>query len=75
MFSLGCIFAEMLKRKPLFMVRDYYQHLQMMIEKLGPIPEKFLNSNKAFKDHYKNLMKEREGMPQKTLFDQFPNSS
>lgn len=46
-----------------------------MIEKLGPIPEKFLNSNKAFKDHYKNLMKEREGIPQKTLFDQFPNSS
>ena len=51
-FSLGCIFAEMLKRKPLFMVWDYYQHLSVMVDKLGPIPEKFLNMNKAFKEQY-----------------------
>lgn len=33
-----------------------------MIEKLGPIPEAFLDSNKAFKDHYKSIMKDREGV-------------
>jgi len=50
MWSVGCIFAEILLRKPLFPGRDYIDQLKVIIAKLGtPIHEdtKFIKSNRA----------------------------
>lgn len=50
MWSVGCIFAEILLRKPLFPGRDYIDQLKVIITKLGtPMHEdtQFIKSNRA----------------------------
>jgi serine/threonine protein kinase len=74
-YSVGCILAEMLMRKPLFMVWDYVQHMQVMVAILGPIPEFFLEMNKYFKERYLSIIKERKGAPYKSFEEIIPSSS
>ena len=50
MWSVGCIFAEMLGRKPLFPGKDYIHQLKLIMEVLGTQPEsalQFVSSSKA----------------------------
>ena len=42
-WSLGCIFAELLNRKVMFPGKDYHDQLPKIIVKLGPIPTSMLN--------------------------------
>ena len=42
-WSLGCIFAELLNRKVMFPGKDYHDQLPKIIAKLGPIPVSMLN--------------------------------
>ena len=35
MWSVGCIFAELLGRKPLFPGKDYFHQLKLIMEVLG----------------------------------------
>ncbi|XP_029651079.1 mitogen-activated protein kinase 7-like [Octopus sinensis] len=44
MWSVGCIFAEMLGRKHLFPGKDYIKQAQLIIEILGSPSEKFLSA-------------------------------
>lgn len=51
-WSVGCIFAELLNRKPYFPGDDYIQQLTIISEKLGKLEEKdldFVTSEKAKK--------------------------
>ena len=51
-WSIGCIFAEMISRKPLFPGQDYIDQLQLIMNVIGPLPEKeltFLNNDRAKK--------------------------
>ncbi len=50
MWSVGCIFAELLQRKPLFPGKDYIDQLKMIIRSLGLPSEDdlaFISSSKA----------------------------
>ncbi|GLI59038.1 hypothetical protein VaNZ11_000864 [Volvox africanus] len=50
MWSVGCILAELLGRKPLFPGKDYVDQLKLIIKMLGPPSEDdlaFINSSKA----------------------------
>jgi len=50
MWSVGCIFAELLQRKPYFPGEDYIDQLTIICDKLGKLPEKeldFVTSDKA----------------------------
>jgi len=46
-----------------------------MVDKLGPIPEKFLNLNKSFKDQYNKMMKDKSPEARKSFDEQFPSAS
>eukprot|EP00798_Chlamydomonas_sp_ICE-L_P026082 gene26082-11787_t len=49
-WSVGCIMAELLGRKPIFPGKDYVDQLKLIIKTLGPPPEDdltFINSHKA----------------------------
>ncbi len=49
-WSVGCIMAELLGRKPLFPGKDYVDQLKLIIKTLGPPSEDdltFINSHKA----------------------------
>jgi len=49
-WSVGCIFAELLSRKPYFPGEDYIDQLTIISEKLGKLPESdldFVTSDKA----------------------------
>jgi serine/threonine protein kinase len=63
-WSVGCIFAELLKRKPMFPGDDYIHQLQLISDTLGtPSDEElaFVTSDKA-----KRFMKSQ---PKKTKMD------
>mmetsp|Transcript_8974 Transcript_8974/g.19210 ORF Transcript_8974/g.19210 Transcript_8974/m.19210 type:complete len:374 (+) Transcript_8974:111-1232(+) len=50
MWSVGCIMAELLGRRPLFPGKDYVDQLKLIIKTLGPPSEDdltFINSHKA----------------------------
>lgn len=46
-----------------------------MVDKLGPIPEKFLNMNKAFKEQYNQIMKDWSPEAWKSFEELFPSAS
>jgi mitogen-activated protein kinase 1/3 len=49
-WSVGCILAELLGRRPLFPGKDYVDQLKLIIKTLGPPSEDdltFINSSKA----------------------------
>lgn len=50
MWSVGCILAELLGRRPLFPGKDYVDQLKLIVKTLGPPSEddlSFINSSKA----------------------------
>jgi len=72
-WSVGCIFAELLGRKPFFPGDDYIDQLTIISQKLGKISEKdldFVTSDKA-----KRFMKRLPNKKPVPLSKQFPNSN
>ncbi|KAJ7524050.1 hypothetical protein O6H91_18G075000 [Diphasiastrum complanatum] len=50
MWSVGCIFAELLGRRPIFPGKDYINQLKLIVNKIGSPEEsdlQFINSHKA----------------------------
>jgi len=72
MWSVGCIFAELIQRKPYFPGEDYIDQLTIISEKLGNLPEQdldFVTSDKA-----KRFMRKLPNKPPVPLKEQFPNA-
>jgi len=71
-WSVGCIFAELLGRKPYFPGEDYIDQLTIVSEKLGKLPEEdldFVTSEKA-----KRFMRKLPEKPAPSLKRQFPGT-
>mmetsp|Transcript_6995 Transcript_6995/g.10624 ORF Transcript_6995/g.10624 Transcript_6995/m.10624 type:complete len:473 (+) Transcript_6995:360-1778(+) len=71
-WSVGCIFAELLKRKPYFPGEDYIDQLTIITEKLGKLPESeldFVTSEKARK-----FMRKLPNKPAPSFSRQFPGA-
>jgi len=51
MFSVGCILAELLLRKPIFPGADQYDMLKRLCEVLGPPPDHMIRNAKSAKMH------------------------
>lgn len=71
-WSVGCIFAELLQRKPYFPGEDYIDQLTIICEKLGKLPEEhldFVTSEKA-----KRFMRKLPDKPPLSLRRQFPGT-
>jgi len=71
-WSVGCIFAELLARKPYFPGEDYIDQLTIISEKLGKLSEDdldFVTSEKA-----KRFMRRLPDKPPQPLSRQFPNT-
>ncbi|XP_067683969.1 uncharacterized protein [Haliotis asinina] len=69
MWSVGCIFAEMLGRKHLFPGKDYISQIKLIVGVLGSPSEAVLKN--CQNDHIKRIMKalgHRQAVPWKTLF-------
>lgn len=72
-WSVGCIFAELILRKPYFPGDDYIDQLTIISEKLGKLPESeldFVTSDKA-----KRFMRKLPSKPPVPLKQQFPSAS
>eukprot|EP00980_Cylindrotheca_fusiformis_P018942 scaffold6331_cov195-Cylindrotheca_fusiformis.AAC.6 len=72
-WSVGCIFAELIQRKPYFPGDDYIDQLTRISKKLGKLPDKdldFVTSDKA-----KRFMRKLSDEPPVPLSLQFPNTS
>ncbi|KAF0686181.1 Aste57867_21967 [Aphanomyces stellatus] len=70
-WSTGCIFAELLGRKPMFPGDDYIHQLQIICDKLGTPSEEelhFVTSEKA-----RRFMKSQPNKPKIPLEKLFPN--
>jgi len=71
-WSVGCIFAELLARKPYLPGEDYIDQLTRISSKLGKLPEEdldFVTSEKA-----KRFMRRLPDKPVQTLRRQFPGT-
>lgn len=71
-WSVGCIFAELLARKPYFPGEDYIDQLTTICDKLGKLPEQdldFVTSEKA-----KRFMRKLSDKPVMPLSQQFPKT-
>ncbi|OQR83793.1 sporangia induced mitogen-activated protein kinase [Achlya hypogyna] len=71
-WSTGCIFAELLGRKPMFPGDDYIHQLQIICDKLGTPSEEelhFVTSEKA-----RRFMKGQPNKPKVPLDKLFPNA-
>lgn len=71
-WSVGCIFAELILRKPYFPGDDYIDQLTIICEKLGKLDEPdldFVTSDKA-----KRFMRKLPNKPPTPLTLQFPNT-
>eukprot|EP00586_Coscinodiscus_wailesii_P012982 CAMPEP_0172499648 /NCGR_PEP_ID=MMETSP1066-20121228/129164_1 /TAXON_ID=671091 /ORGANISM="Coscinodiscus wailesii, Strain CCMP2513" /LENGTH=492 /DNA_ID=CAMNT_0013273507 /DNA_START=546 /DNA_END=2024 /DNA_ORIENTATION=- len=71
-WSVGCIFAELLARKPYFPGEDYIDQLTIISEKLGKVSEEdldFVTSEKA-----KRFMRRLPDKSPQPLSRQFPNT-
>jgi len=69
MWSTGCIFAELLQRKPLFPGEDYIHQLQIINEVLGNPTEDdlvFVSSEKA--KRFMRLLPQSAGVPIERIF-------
>jgi len=72
-WSVGCIFAELLGRKPFFPGDDYIDQLTIISEKLGKLPEEdldFVTSEKA-----KRFMRKLPNKQPTPLSKLFPNAN
>jgi serine/threonine protein kinase len=72
-WSVGCIMAELLGRKPLFQGKDYMHQLQVIIDVLGTPSEEslaFVTNSMA-----KRAIKELPQREKKSFSDMFPNSN
>jgi mitogen-activated protein kinase 1/3 len=75
-WSIGCIFAELLGRTPLFPGQDYLDQLQRIIAVTGtprPADMAYITNTKAL-DYIKNLPK-RSKLPLKTLYPEAEESA
>ncbi|CAI9094147.1 OLC1v1029836C1 [Oldenlandia corymbosa var. corymbosa] len=72
-WSVGCIFGEMMTKTPLFPRRDYVHHLELITELLGT-PDyaslEFLQSDNALR-----IFEQLPQYPKQQLRDRFPNRS
>jgi len=71
-WSVGCIFAELIQRKPYFAGDDYIDQLTIISKKLGKLPESeldFVTSEKA-----KRFMQKLPNDSPPPLSAQFPNT-
>jgi len=71
-WSVGCIFAELLNRKPYFPGEDYIDQLTIISEKLGKLPDKdldFVTSEKA--KRFMRKLPDKQPVP---LRKQFPST-
>merc|ERR1719162_420340 len=71
-WSVGCIFAELIQRKPYFPGEDYIDQLTIISEKLGKLPERdldFVTSDKA-----KRFIRKLSDKPPPSLKTQFPSA-
>jgi len=69
-WSVGCIFAELMLRKPFFPGDDYIDQLTIICEKLGKLPESemdFVSSEKA-----RRFLRKLPDKPVQSLSRQFP---
>jgi len=72
LWSVGCIFAELIQRKPYFPGEDYIDQLTIICEKLGKLAEQdldFVTSEKA-----KRFMRKLPNKSPTPLRVQFPNA-
>mmetsp|Transcript_64169 Transcript_64169/g.130617 ORF Transcript_64169/g.130617 Transcript_64169/m.130617 type:complete len:518 (-) Transcript_64169:2489-4042(-) len=72
MWSVGCIFAELIQRKPYFPGEDYIDQLTIICDKLGKLPEEdldFVTSEKA-----KRFMRKLPNKSPTPLKSQFPSA-
>ena len=70
MWSVGCIFAELLARSPLFPGEDYIAQLRLICEKIGRPSEKDLDF--VTSDRAKRFMLSLPNMTPAALGDLFP---
>ncbi|KAF8396647.1 hypothetical protein HHK36_018271 [Tetracentron sinense] len=72
-WSVGCIFMEIIKREPLFPGKDYVQQLRLITELLGS-PE---DSDLAFlrSDNARKYVKQLPQVPKQPFSKKFPNVS
>eukprot|EP00550_Attheya_septentrionalis_P008281 CAMPEP_0198288606 /NCGR_PEP_ID=MMETSP1449-20131203/7051_1 /TAXON_ID=420275 /ORGANISM="Attheya septentrionalis, Strain CCMP2084" /LENGTH=515 /DNA_ID=CAMNT_0043986775 /DNA_START=506 /DNA_END=2053 /DNA_ORIENTATION=- len=71
-WSIGCIFAELLQRKPYFPGEDYIDQLNLITDKLGKLPDEdldFVTSEKA-----KRFMRKLPDKEVPSLRRQFPGT-
>lgn len=71
-WSVGCIFAELLGREPYLAGDDYIHQLTLIVEKLGKLSERdmdFVTSSKA-----KNFLRKLPNKPPIPLQKQFPRA-
>ncbi|OEU09443.1 putative MAP kinase [Fragilariopsis cylindrus CCMP1102] len=71
-WSVGCIFAELIQRKPYFPGEDYIDQLTIITDKLGKLSEKdldFVTSDKA-----KRFLRKLPNKTPTPLKTQFPNA-
>lgn len=72
LWSVGCIFAELIQRKPYFPGEDYIDQLTIICDKLGKLPEEdldFVTSEKA-----KRFLRKLPSKSPTPLRVQFPNA-
>jgi mitogen-activated protein kinase 1/3 len=72
-WSVGCIFAELILRKPFFPGDDYIDQLTIIARKLGKLPDSdldFVTSDKA-----KRFMRKLPSTTPVSLSEQFPGTS
>ncbi|KAH6825030.1 MAP kinase 4 [Perilla frutescens var. hirtella] len=72
-WSVGCIFAEIMTREPIFPGKDYVHQLRLITELLGTPDEsslKFLRSDNA-----RRYVKQLPTFPKQNLAARFPNMS
>jgi mitogen-activated protein kinase 1/3 len=75
-WSVGCIFAELIQRKPYFPGEDYIDQLTIISEKLGKLPEKDLNfvtSDKA--KRFMRKLPNKSPTPLKAQFSNVPSDA
>ena len=74
MWSVGCIFAELLNRKPLFAAKQPHMQLSLIIQHLGKPNESQMKhiKSKAARDAITEISDDLTGVAWETIF---PNAS
>ncbi|TQD74996.1 hypothetical protein C1H46_039464 [Malus baccata] len=72
-WSVGCIFMEILKREPLFPGKDYVQQLSLITELLGSPDDSDLGFLRS--DNARKYVKQLPHFPKQPFAEKFPNVS